>query len=74
MIRKTFKRRIELPVETIMYKGKTIKMPGYRTVTTEWTVDTVIDVDIVSCDADLDERQFDMLKEICTAIAQGTKK
>ena len=72
MIRKTFKNRIQLPTETMMYKGKSIKMPGYITVKTEWTVDmqgdTVIDVDIIECDGDLDERQYDMLKEICTAM------
>ena len=72
MIRKTFKHRIQLPTETMMYKGKSIKMPGTRTVKTEWTVDmqgdTVIDVDIIECDGDLDERQYDMLKEICTAM------
>ena len=72
MIRKTFEYRIELPVNTAMYKGKSIKMPGYRTVKTEWTIDMqgdkFIDLEIVSCDADLDERQFDMLKEICMAM------
>jgi len=72
MIRKTFKHRIQLPTETMMYKGKSIKMPGYITVKTEWTVDmqgdTVIDVDIIECDKNLDERQYDMLKEICTAM------
>ena len=72
MIRKTFEYRIELPVNTAMYKGKSIKMPGYRTVETVWTVDLkgdkVIDLEIVSCDADLDERQYDRLKEICMAM------
>ena len=73
MIRKTFEYRIELPVNG-----------SNRTVKTEWTVDLqgcdkslhwkslaadkVIDLEIVSCDADLDERQFDMLKEICWAM------
>ena len=73
MIRKTFEYRIELPVNG-----------SNRTVKTEWTVDLqgcdkslhwkslaadkVIDLEIVSCDADLDERQFDMLKEICMAM------
>jgi len=60
MIRKTFEYRIELPVNG-----------SNRTVKTEWTIDLqgdkVIDLEIVSCDADLDERQLDMLKEICTA-------
>jgi hypothetical protein len=61
MIRKTFEYRIELPVNG-----------SNRTVKTEWTIDMqgdkVIDLEIVSCDADLDERQFDMLKEICMAM------
>jgi hypothetical protein len=61
MIRKTFEYRIELPVNG-----------SNRTVETVWTVDLkgdkVIDLEIVSCDADLDERQFDMLKEICWAM------
>jgi hypothetical protein len=61
MIRKTFEYRIELPVNG-----------SNRTVKTEWTIDMqgdkVIDLEIVSCDADLDERQYDMLKEICWAM------
>ena len=61
MIRKTFEYRIELPVNG-----------SNRTVKTEWTIDLqgdkVIDLEIVSCDADLDERQFDMFKEICMAM------
>ena len=61
MIQKTFEYRIELPVNG-----------SNRTVKTEWTIDLqgdkVIDLEIVSCDADLDERQFDMLKEICMAM------
>ena len=61
MIQKTFEYRIELPVNG-----------SNRTVKTEWTIDLqgdkVIDLEIVSCDADLDERQYDMLKEICMAM------
>ena len=65
MIRKTFKRNIVLPVADT--KSNQVLLSK-----TEWTVDLqgdkVIDLEIVSCDADLDERQFDMLKEICMAM------
>ena len=65
MIRKTFKRNIVLPVADT--KSNQVLLSK-----TEWTVDMqgdkVIDLEIVSCDADLDERQFDMLKEICIAM------
>jgi hypothetical protein len=65
MIRKTFKRNIVLPVADT--KSNQVLLSK-----TEWTVDmqgdTVIDVDIIECDGDLDERQYDMLKEICTAM------
>ena len=61
MIRKTFEYRIELPVNG-----------SNRTVKTEWTIDMqgdkVIDVDIIECDGDLDDRQYDTLKEICMAM------
>ena len=68
MIRKTFKQKIELPIND-----------SSRMVDAEWTIDVrviclnpyrdeVVDIDIVSCDADLDERQFDRLKEICIAM------
>ena len=74
MIRKTFKRNIVLPVADT--KSNQVLLSE-----TVWTVDLqgcdeslhwkslaadkVIDLEIVSCNADLDERQFDMLKEIC---------
>ena len=65
MIRKTFKRNIVLPVADT--KSNQVLLSK-----TEWTVDmqgdTVIDVDIIECDKNLDERQYDMLKEICTAM------
>jgi len=65
MIQKTFEYRIELPVNG-----------SNRTVKTEWTIDLqgdkVIDLEIVSCDADLDERQYDKLKEICMAMRHMT--
>ena len=68
MIRKTFKYNIEIPVTNTDSRDYL----SSRTVKTEWTVDMqgdkVIDLEIVSCDADLDERQFDMLKEICWAM------
>jgi|TARA_R110000744_G_scaffold103031_1_gene197727 hypothetical protein len=68
MIRKTFKQNIELPIND-----------SSQTVNTEWTIDIyvtsltpyrdeVMDIDIVSCDANLDERQYDRLKEICLAM------
>ena len=68
MIRKTFKQKIELPIND-----------SSRMVDAEWTIDVrviclnpyrdeVVDIDIVSCDADLDERQYDRLKEICIAM------
>ena len=68
MIRKTFKQNIELPIND-----------SSRMVKAEWTIDIrviclnpyrdeVVDIDIVSCDADLDERQYDRLKEICIAM------
>ena len=68
MIRKTFKYNIEMPITT----AHTNNYLGSRTVKTEWTVDMqgdkVIDVDIIECDGDLDDRQFDTLKEICMAM------
>jgi len=68
MIRKTFKYNIEMPITT----AHTNNYLGSRTVKTEWTVDMqgdkVIDVDIIECDGDLDERQYDTLKEICMAM------
>ena len=68
MIRKTFKYNIEMPITT----AHTNNYLGSRTVKTEWTVDMqgdkVIDVDIIECDGDLDERQYDTLKEICIAM------
>ena len=75
MIRKTFKQKIELPITT----AHTNNYLGSRMVDAEWTIDVrviclnpyrdeVVDIDIVSCDADLDERQFDRLKEICIAM------
>ena len=67
-IRKTLKYNIEMPVTDTNSRDYL----GSRTVETEWTVDIqgdkVIDVDIISCDGDLDERQFDTLKEICMAM------
>ena len=68
MTRKTFKYNIEMPVTN----RDSQDYLGSRTVKTEWTVDmqgdTVIDVDIVECDGDLDERQYDELKEVCMAM------
>ncbi len=68
MIRKTFKYNIEMPITT----AHTNNYLGSRTVKTEWTVDMqgdkVIDLDIIECDGDLDDRQFDTLKEICMAM------
>jgi|TARA_R110001583_G_scaffold106168_1_gene254321 hypothetical protein len=75
MIRKTFKQNIELPITT----AHTNNYLGSRMVKAEWTIDIrviclnpyrdeVVDIDIVSCDADLDERQYDRLKEICIAM------
>jgi hypothetical protein len=68
MIRKTFKYNIEMPVTNTDSRDYL----GSRTVKTEWTVDMqgdkVIDVDIIECDGDLDDRQFDTLKEICMAM------
>ena len=68
MIRKTFKYNIEMPVTNTDSRDYI----GSRTVKTEWTVDMqggkVIDVDIIECDGDLDDRQFDTLKEICMAM------
>ena len=68
MIRKTFKYNIEMPVTN----RDSQDYLGSRTVKTEWTVDMqgdeLMDMDIVSCDADLDERQYDRLKEICLAM------
>ena len=65
MIRKTFKRNIVLPVADT--KSNQVLLSE-----TVWTVDLqgdkVIDLEIVSCNADLDERQFDELKEICMAM------
>jgi len=68
MIRKKFKYNIEMPVTDITDRGYL----SSRTVKTEWTVDMqgdkVIDLDIIECDGDLDDRQFDTLKEICMAM------
>tara|TARA_Y100001951_G_C11164905_1_gene196894 strand:- start:275 stop:556 length:282 start_codon:yes stop_codon:yes gene_type:complete len=68
MIRKKFKYNIEMPVTNTDSRDYL----GSRTVKTEWTVDMqgdkVIDVDIIECDGDLDDRQFDTLKEICIAM------
>ena len=68
MIRKTFKYNIEMPVTNTDSRDYL----GSRTVKTEWTVDMqgdkVIDLDIIECDGDLDDRQFDTLKEICMAM------
>jgi len=68
MIRKTFKYNIEMPVTN----RDSQDYLGSRTVKTEWTVDMqgdkVIDVDIIECDGDLDDRQYDTLKEICMAM------
>ena len=72
MIRKTFKRNIVLPVADT--KSNQVLLSE-----TEWTIDVrviclnpyrdeVVDIDIVSCNADLDERQYDRLKEICIAM------
>jgi ribosomal protein S10 len=66
MIRKTFKRNIVLSVTNAEIRD------SIRTVETVWTVDLqgdkVIDLEIVSCDGDLDERQYDELKEVCMAM------
>ena len=66
MIRKTFKRNIVLSITNAEIRD------SIRVVETVWTVDLqgdkVIDLEIVSCDADLDERQYDRLKEICLAM------
>ena len=72
MIRKTFKCNIVLPVADT--KSNQVLLSE-----TEWTIDVrviclnpyrdeVVDIDIVSCNADLDERQYDRLKEICIAM------
>ena len=66
MIRKTFKRNIVLSITNAEIRD------SIRVVETVWTVDLqgdkVIDLEIVSCDGDLDERQYDELKEVCMAM------
>ena len=72
MIRKTFKQNIELPINDTVLSKYWLDNGSSQTVKTEWTVDMqgdeLMDMDIVSCDADLDERQYDRLKEICLAM------
>jgi hypothetical protein len=72
MIRKTFKQNIELPINETVLGKYWLDNGTSQTVKTEWTVDMqgdeLMDMDIVSCDADLDERQYDRLKEICLAM------
>ena len=72
MIRKTFKQNIELPINDTVLSKYWLDNGSSQTVETEWTVDMqgdeLMDMDIVSCDADLDERQYDRLKEICLAM------
>ena len=70
MIRKTFKRNIVLSVTNAEIRD------SIRTVETVWTVDLqgdkVIDLEIVSCDADLDERQFDDLENACWQLGDNS--